>query len=169
VAVAEIADFLVRRYSMAEDRAEEIARASGGSPGWAILAAEQPELLERRQTRARELLHLLDADRLDRLRAADALAERWTAHQDDVRDVLETWADVWRDALFVQEGLSDYVKFPNLWVDIEKVAPRLAPAIVRGALEFTLDVADSLARNAHPRLALETYTLLLPRLASVRG
>jgi hypothetical protein len=79
--------------------------------------------------------------------------------------VLDIWADVWRDALFVQESLGDRVRSRELLAELNEVALHLTPAAVRDALERTLDVADSLERNAHPRLALEAYTLLLPRLA----
>ena len=166
---SEIAAHLVGRYEIDDDRADAIARASGGRPGWAILAAQHPGLMDERQTHARQLLDLLGADRLQRLQAADSLADRWTAHQDEVRGVLEAWTDVWRDALFVQEGVDDRVRSSELLPELRHTVSQLSAAGVQHALAFTLETADSLERNAHPRLALEAYTLLLPRLVAGRG
>jgi DNA polymerase-3 subunit delta' len=165
----EIAAYLTVAHGVDPARAETIARASGGRPGWAILAAEHPELMEGRRQRATELLTLLGASRLDRLQAADALAGRWSGHADEVREVLEVWTDVWRDVLVAQEGLADRLHAPDLHDEIARVARDLPPDAVRSALEATIHTADALERNANPRLALEGYTLLLPRASAVAG
>lgn len=160
----EIRAYLVSRYGLDEGRADTVARASAGRPGWAIMAAEQPELVDGRRQRALDLLALLDGTRLERLQAADTLAARWTGHVEEVQDVLEVWAEVWRDLLLVQEGLGDRVRAPDLAEQLGRAAALLAPEAVRDALQKTLEVAAALKGNANPRLALEGYTLLLPRL-----
>lgn len=168
VSSEEIAAHLVQAYEIDADRARAIARASKGSPGWAILAAENPSLVEDRHQRATDLLHLLEAGRLERIRYADGLAERWSAHGDDVREGLETWTDVWRGVLLVQENLEDRVGNVDLSEQIQRAASRLERGAVRAALATTVATAGALERNANPRLALESYTLLLPRLEKAR-
>src|SRR5579884_1594997 len=54
---SEIASSLVRDYACDEDRAQLIAKLSGGRPGWAIEAAEHPALLDER-ARLIDDLHL---------------------------------------------------------------------------------------------------------------
>jgi DNA polymerase-3 subunit delta' len=163
VAIAEIRQHLVDHLGVEGESAEAIARASEGRPGWAILAAQHPEILETRERRAGDLLDLLGATRLERLQAADALAARWSGHAGEVRDALAVWADVWRDALLHGEGLEAYARLPDVVNRVVAVARALTPADVNEALAATLQVADALERNANPRLALERYALHLPR------
>lgn len=162
-AVAEIAAHLVERFGLAPDRAAALAHASQGRPGWAVLAAEDPDLVERRQARARELIDLTRAGRLDRISHADALAERWSSHAAEVRDVLDTWIDLWRDVLLTQHGAPERITSLSLAEEIRSLARSLSAETVRLALARTIATLDALERNAHPRLALETYALRLPR------
>ena len=164
VPASDIAGHLVDAYGVEAARATEIALASGGRPGWAVLAVQDPTLADVGEERAKQLLGLLTASRLERITAADALGERWSGHADDVRDTLQTWSDVWHDVLMVRSGLGERVRNPRMASQIASAARQLSDADVQTALGATLDVADVLERNAHPRLALETYTLFLPRL-----
>ncbi|MEA2642550.1 MAG: polymerase subunit delta [Chloroflexota bacterium] len=163
VPVAPIAAHLVATLGIEPAPAEVIARASEGRPGWAILAAQDPELIDERQRRATDLLDLLGASRLERMQYVDRLAERWSGHADEVRGVLEVWMDVWRDTLLVGEGLADRVH--NLYVAprLERAAAAIDAEAVRSALDATFAIGDALNRNANPRLALEAYALCLPR------
>jgi DNA polymerase-3 subunit delta' len=166
VPTAEIASYLVEVSGAEPAHAEALARASRGRPGWAILAVKAPDALTEREQRGADLLRLLRGGRLDRIQYADGLAERWTnGSPGDVREVLEIWMDVWRDALLLQQGLGGRVRNLNLAGDLEALVGALPPGELQAALESTLLTADSLERNASPRLALETHALLLPRLS----
>ena len=165
-AIAEIRHHLVAHLDVEEERADIIARASEGRPGWAIFATQHPDTLEARQRRAADLLDLLGGTRLERLQAADALAARWSGHAGEVRDALAVWTEVWRDALLHGEGLADYARLPGVADRVAGVARALPATNVNGALAATLQVADALERNANPRLALERYALYLPRIPS---
>jgi hypothetical protein len=166
VPTAEIADHLVSVRGMSPADATRVAQASQGRPGWAMLASEKATLVEERRERANDLLQVVRGDRLIRFRYADDLAEEWSGHADEVHDVLETWAEVWRDVLLWQEGLTERVSIVAGEQDTAELASALSSAHVRAALAQTMDVVDSLDRNAHPRLALEAYMLLLPHAGS---
>jgi DNA polymerase-3 subunit delta' len=163
--IEEIAAHLVARFAMDPARADEIARASRGRPGWAVSAAENAELLGEREGRARELLAMLSGGRLERIAGADHLAERWSGHADEVTEALEAWMELWRDVLLSQHGAADRIGYVGLRDAVRDLATALRPEAVRQALAATIATADALQRNAHPRLALETYALHLPRRA----
>lgn len=165
VAADEIAARLVSAYGVEPERAELLARTSQGRPGRAIAAALDPQAYEDRLRRGRDLFSLLAADRLHRLRYADDLAEQWGTRSEEVLEVLDGWAELWRDVLLVQQGLETRVVTLPLLDQIEAAAAGLAPRVVGGAVADTLDTARALRGNAHPRLALEAYLLLSPRLA----
>jgi DNA polymerase-3 subunit delta' len=164
VSAEEIAAYLREALGVEGARAEAIARASKGRPGWAILAAKNADLYQERGRHGSDLLGLLKAHRLDRIRYADALADRWAGHPEDVREVLEAWMDLWRESLLHLEGVSGSSFDPDLAAKITAAADSLAGEAVRRALQATLDTAEGLERNANARLALEAYALLLPRL-----
>ena len=165
VATEQIADHLVEALAVDPTHADAIARASHGHPGWAILAAQDTALLDARRERTSELLTLLRAGRLERLQEADNLAERWSSHTDEVRDALDVWTDIWRDLWLVQLDLRDRLRNVEQAEELAEVAPRIPAAAIRRALASTLETARILERNANARLALETYLLLLPRVA----
>ncbi len=165
VARGDIAAHLEKQLGLAPDRADATARASKGRPGWAILAAKEPDLVDGRQERASELLAMLRGTRLERLEHADALAERWGKDADEVREALDAWMELWRDLLLSQHGAADRIAFVGLAGELRELANALSAETVRNGLAETLAIADALERNAHPRLALETYALRLPRLA----
>ncbi len=161
-----IATYLEMRFGLAPERADAIARASKGRPGWAVLAVQDSDLVEGREARGRELIELLGLGRLERLEHADALAECWGKDADQVRDALDAWMELWRDLLLSQHGAGDRIGYVGLAAEIQDLARALTPEAVRHALASTITVAEALDRNAHPRLALETYALRLPRLPS---
>jgi DNA polymerase-3 subunit delta' len=160
----DIADALVDRFALDPERADAIARASKGRPGWAVLAAGNADLITHHEARARDLIALLRGGRLERISAADGLAERWSGHADEVRDALDAWMELWRDVLLTQHGAADRVSHVALAAEIRGLATELRTDTARQALAATIATSDALDRNAHARLALETYALQLPHL-----
>lgn len=166
VAIDEITAHLRATYKLEVAQAEAVARGSEGRPGWAILAAQNPAVMAELQRAAGELLGILSASRLDRIAHADALAEQWGAHSGQVRETLDAWRAVWRDLLLVQEGLQTRIRHMELAQELSAVAQSLTLEQVRAGLASTLRIGEDLERNASPRLALEAYALLLPRINS---
>src|SRR5207249_5276569 len=101
-----IQDHLVSDLGIEQTEAATVARASHGLPGWAILAAADRKLLEEREQRVTDFATLLEGSRLERLRYADALAERWTGHNEQVLGALEAWIDTWRDLALAPSGVA---------------------------------------------------------------
>lgn len=166
VAAGDIAAHLVECLNVSQDEALAIARASRGRPGWAILAAGDPAIFAAQEQHAADLFRLLGSSRLERIRYAGQLADLWSKQPGDVRVTLETWADLWHIVMLQQAHARPRAEGFALGNEVERAARGLAPVSVRAALTATLDTADALARNANPRLWLETYMLLLPRLES---
>src|SRR5207237_86932 len=134
VAADDITDHLVSAFGIEDQRASEIASASRGCPGWAVLAAQDLSIAEIRDQRAEQLLSLLTASRLERISAADAIGERWSGHADEVRETLLTWSDVWHDVLLMQSGLGTRIHNSRLADEITTVAARLPERDVQMAL-----------------------------------
>lgn len=147
-----------------EERADLIARLSGGRVGWALAAMRDDELL----THRREMLNALDAvvagGRLKRIKRAEELNKQFGRDKTAMRGILEIWLTYWRDVLLqchdspVKPCNSDRAD------EIRTLALSIEPGNARDALEATRRTIESLSTNANVRLALDALFLEYPGL-----
>src|SRR6266542_857944 len=145
-------------------RARLLARLAGGRPGWAIAAAESPELLEAREKHLSLLERLLGRPTADRLAGAAVFAESATVRE-TARAALDAWQTWWRDALLVAEGCSDLI----VNVDRLEALTRLRPSAAAcwHAVRRLQAAREQLDANANVRLVVEGVLLDLPALGAV--
>jgi DNA polymerase III subunit delta' len=138
--------------------AERLATLAGGRIGWALRAAADPAVLAAREQHLTQLEAALVGSRLERLRLADTLAERWSARPDEVRATLATWRDWWRARLLGSLGAvavgPGAAEGPVFAVD---------PEMCQQALARVQQTLTDLDANVHPRLTLEALLLGMPR------
>jgi len=159
---AAVIEEMLRDKGIAPAQAQLLARLSGGRLGWALQAAEDEQLLRRRQQDLDRLSRLLRAGRVERL----ASAHEVSGDPAGARQLVELWTCWWRDVvLFGQgaEGLVNSDQNEQHSAVSRQIAPAQALAIVR-ALQAT---AAQLEANVNTRLALEGLFLQLPRLADI--
>ena len=156
---AQVRDALVGRWHVDEGRAELLAHLSGGRLGWAVEAAQDASVLEKRAARLDDLQNLLKASRVERFAYVEALA-RNTAEARDAIDVWRTW---WRDVMLASAGGDAEVINADRREEIRQVAGRLDVQRARGAAEACTQALWQLDRNATPRLVLEVMMLNLPQ------
>jgi DNA polymerase III subunit delta' len=120
--------------------------------------------LEQRRLLAQDMVEALSGSRLDRLLRARALSERWTAHQETVRETLRVWMAWWRDLVLLQLGLTDHVSVGEpVSADLAAGVSRQAARDAAAAIQQTLADLDT---NVNPRLVLDLLLLRLPSLSS---
>ena len=162
VAADEIAAGLVER-GVAADQAAVLARLAAGRPGWAIEAAERPELLERR-AEALDAAHALAgmsmADRVDR---AGALSDAFKRERAPVDETLEQWLGWWRDIMLAQSGAIDAIANVDRRDEVEEDATRFDRADVAAFVEALRDTRQYLRENVQSRIALDALVLRAPR------
>ena len=147
-----------------EERADLIARLSGGRTGWALNAVRDDEQLAFRREMLDALRDIVDGGRLARLKAAEQLSKRVGRDKAALRDILEIWLTYWRDVLLqchdspVKPSNSDRAD------EIRTLALRIEPASAKCALQATQRTIDALATNANLRLALDALLLDYPGL-----
>jgi len=159
---AAVIEEMLRDKGIAPTQAQLLARLSGGRLGWALQAAEDEQLLRRRQQDLDRLSRLLRAGRVERL----ASAHEVSGDPAGACQLVELWTCWWRDVvLFGQgaEGLVNSDQNEQHSAVSRQIAPAQALAIVR-ALQAT---AAQLEANVNTRLALEGLFLQLPRLADI--
>lgn len=148
----------------AEERADLIARLSGGRMGWALSAMRDDEPLAFRAEMLETLGAVLAGGRLRRIKTAEALGKRFGKDKAAARAVLEIWLTYWRDVLLqcfespVKPANSDHADA------IRALSMRIEPSSAQAALKATRRTMDALATNANIRLALDALFLDYPGL-----
>ena len=153
LATDAVTEALTSRWEVPEAQARELASLSAGRLGWAVLAWEDPAVLETRDRRLERLTAAAEGGIEERFAYAAELANLLPQQRTAVRETLDLWAEWWLERLSARaeaDGGDALVEGPN-----------------RGdlllAVREVLRTQDLLDRNANPRLALEALMLALPR------
>ncbi|HVC32219.1 MAG TPA: DNA polymerase III subunit delta' C-terminal domain-containing protein [Chloroflexota bacterium] len=162
VAFPTIAAGLVATDKCAADRADLIARLSGGRPGWAIEAVAQPAVLDERNRALDDLGLTLGRGFRDRLGLAERLAADYSRDQTRVFQTLNLWQLYWWDVQLIQQGCADHVTNVDRREDLDALAVRVPDAAVLAYLRALSVATQRLLQNVNPRLTLETLLVTSP-------
>jgi DNA polymerase III subunit delta' len=161
VPTAKIAAHL-RQQGVEPEKAELLARLSGGRPGWAIDAAADDSLLAERQSLLKRMLKGGLGGTGERVTLAGQLAADFSRQRQSVELALELWTSWWRDVLLVQAGAADLVGNLDRIEDLQAQAGGCSPARVRSYLARIETARLQLEQNVNPRLAFEALLLASP-------
>lgn len=159
---ATIAEGVARVAGCEPERAELLARLSGGCPGWALEAATRPALLEERASTLDRLNRTLAAGFRDRLDLAEQLAAEYSRDQGRVLHALALWQSFWWDVRLIQIGCTDLLTNLDRRENAETFAARVPPPAVDAQLRRVGLAAQRLVQNVNPRLALEALLVQAP-------
>ncbi|MBC7264509.1 MAG: DNA polymerase III subunit delta' [Chloroflexi bacterium] len=148
---------------VAPEAAVLLAHLSGGRIGWAIMAASNPALVERRARYLEMLENALERGRTYRMQMADQLSQ----HPENLPDILEMWLSWWRDVMLLSGGCKeeDIANLDRIMV-LRQQAKRTGVKVARSAIQTLCATADRLEHNVNPRLAMEALLLSLPSLGA---
>ncbi len=157
---AMIQSALIERWQVSGERAELLAHLAGGRLGWAVSAANDGEVLEKREGRLNELRNLLSASRAARFAYAESLAR----DREALRETLELWLGWWRDVLLVaSEARTQPINIDQVDT-LRRAAQKTGLDSAAKAVEAIQRTLVILTRNANAKLALEVLLLDLPRI-----
>ena len=160
---ALIAAELEAHHGVDGARADEIARLSGGRPGWAISAAAGPEILESLSEKLGSFQDIVQSGLEERFAYAASLASSMARNREAGRQELTSWLAWWRDVLLVNHGTPQFVTHLSDMERLKALAAGLSSAQVARAIGAIGETMEHLERNANPRLALESMMLEMPR------
>jgi DNA polymerase-3 subunit delta' len=149
---------LQERWGVDSERAQLLARLSGGQLGWAVAASQNNAILRRREKYLDEMMKLVDQGRVERLEYAQQLSQNPEAFP----ELLHLWLGWWRDLLLVATGSSARIVNVDRENTLRAQAQRCSLGQVRDFLEALQAAAWRLEHNANPRLTLEVLMLNLP-------
>ena len=162
VPTATITDLLVERKGIDADRAREIAGLASGRAGWAVQAADDPDMLKRVSDVLDEVETVVRSPLAERFDYAASLADRFPRDRRSVYSDLELWLSWWRDVLLIGQERPELVSNVSRLESLSGAAESLAPTSVTNAIRTVMRTTFLLERNVSPRLALEGMMLKLP-------
>lgn len=158
--VEQVSQALVSQWGIAAERADGLAHLSGGRLGWAVTAAQDEAVLEKRAERLDDLARLLGAD--GKRVARFAYAEELASDNAVVLETLELWETWWRDVMLLAAGSAAPLVNVDRLPALQQHAARFGADRARQAIAAISRTAHQITRNANARLALETLLLDLP-------
>lgn len=157
-----IADELVKRFGIPKEDADEVARISGGKPGWAFAASEDPDILERRASQLDTVEVTLRQSLEGRFGYAERLSMAFARNRDGVLAELELMVQWWRDVLVVSQNKTELVTNLSRLDTLKTAAGGLSSSTVASAIKAVQETMRQLERNANARLALDNLMLTMP-------
>ena len=158
----QVAAALQSRYGLSEADARLLAAWSGGRFGWAVAAANDPELLEQQQAQLDALGELRAGSRVARLKWAEERAKEYRADQESVDEWLLLWQSWWRDVLLVATDCAEAITYLDGSTELADVASAVSLLSVHDFLCRLDRTREQLADNVNPQLDLENLALHMP-------
>lgn len=158
----EIAGWLERHHGCPPERADLLARLSGGRPGWAIEAVTNATLVADRDRLLEELVPTLRAGYRERLGLAEKIANGYSRDPSAVLQTLSTWQVWWWDVQLLQRQCPELVTNVDSRPQLDALAATIAPEKVRIYLQALGEASQRLLANVNPRLTLEALLLQSP-------
>lgn len=153
-----IAQVLVDQWQAKPERAELLARLSGGRIGWAIVALQDESILAKRAEAMADLQKMMAAHRYERLEYAAKLG----AQRDDALRALDLWQTWWRDLLLTKVRVEERTANFDFLDELRYWANLLTVDQINSFLARLNSTARRVEQDANARLALESLLLNLP-------
>lgn len=160
---------LVENRGVTPDRAGILSRVCRGGIGWAISAALDESIYDKRASQLTELQDLADAGLDTRFEFASKLATQFGKSRDSVEETLSLWLEWWRDLMLVKAECPELVTNVGLEPALERHADRFSLAEIRSFMGAIRAALDNLEQNANARLALEVLMLSVPGAGAERS
>ncbi len=153
---------LIEGKGLSPERAELLARLSGGCIGWAISAAQDENILDERSQVMERLISVARSDIGDRFAFASELAGEFGNDRASVRTKLALWLTWWRDLLLAKSECTEFITNIDRKEELGEQARRYETWVIHNMIKSIRETMQRLDGNANPRLALEVLMLQLP-------
>jgi DNA polymerase-3 subunit delta' len=157
-----VKETLSERYSIDDQRAELLARVSGGCLGWALLGLQDEALLEARGRRLATLANLRQATIMQRFAYAAELATQSSKRREEVKETLDLWLRWWHDLLLIRGDNSGAITNIDYQETLLQQARDLSSRQILDFIHRVQEASQALEQNANPRLVFDNLMLTMP-------
>jgi DNA polymerase-3 subunit delta' len=153
-----IAEALTDRWDVETERAERLARVSGGRIGWAVEAATDDAALDSMESALQMLFDVLSQDLPERFETAKELA----ASSAQLSETLEYWLTFWRDVLLLKTDNTGGLVHTESLSEVQRLARQETLETILGVINRLERAQTALLANANTQLLVENALLDLP-------
>ena len=164
VPIDTIRDALVSRYGASESDAQSLAALSGGNPGWAIAAHQDPSLVDAARESASRIVTTLTSELDQRFDYARQMSTQFRRDRPSVMIEVTRWTQLVRDLAFLRHGLDAKVATVYDLDQLKQLANQISDADIAAMLKSIDAARDALNANALPQLAFEVMMMETPTL-----
>ena len=164
---SQVETALSERRSLESTKTELLSRLCHGRLGWALTAADDDGLLQRRDQLMERLLEVIRGDNEQRFDYAAKLAAQFSQNRGSVQEVLDLWLDWWRDLLLVKLGATDTITNVDHEAELADMERGYSLVQIRAFINSIQAAGEQLRQNANPRLVLEVLMLGIPGRSAV--
>ncbi|HZA25757.1 MAG TPA: DNA polymerase III subunit delta' [Dehalococcoidia bacterium] len=157
-----VVERLQSEHGAAPELAEQLARLSRGCLGWAINAAQDPQILEQREADLERIGEICQSNLEERFSYAAELANRFYRDRESSRETLYLWLGWWRDLILIKEGAEQYIRNQDHLTRLQLQATQLTTSQIVSFIKALQGILGALDSNANARLAIEALMLNLP-------
>jgi DNA polymerase-3 subunit delta' len=154
----KVAQALRERWHVPPDRADLLARLSGGRLGWAVEQSGREEMSADRRELFEEWIGILHGNHAARF----AAAERTAADREGVRDTLRAYESFGHDLLLRTLSPDAGITNIDFLEQLDELAGRVRPPEARRWLAALRRAEEQIDRNANVLLALQAAFLDAP-------
>jgi len=167
IPTSQVETALGERRSLESAKTELLSRLCHGRLGWALTAADDDSLLERRDQLVEKLLEVMRGDNEQRFDYVAQLAAQFGKNRLSVQEVLDLWLDWWRDLLLIKLGSSGTITNIDHEAELAEMSQGYSLPQIRAFINSIQAVGEQLGQNANPRLTLEVLVLSIPGRSAV--
>lgn len=164
---SQVETALSERRSLESAKAGLLSRLCHGRLGWALTAADDDSLLQRRDQLIEKLLEVIRGDNGLRFDYVAQLAAHFSQNRASVQEVLDLWLDWWRDLLLVKLGATDTITNIDHEAELTEMGRSYSLHQIRAFIDSIHVAGEQLGQNANPRLVLEVLMLSIPGRSAV--
>lgn len=157
----QITGALIDWAALPEDDAALLSRLSGGRPGWALNAAQNPDVRSEQVEIIDKLLLALQANRSGRFAYVESI---YRQDREALSRLLDVWQSFWRDVVLVASGSQVMPINIDRLDAIHDLANRAGLEAAQRGLSAVRRSIDALNKNANTRLTLDVMLLKMPYL-----
>lgn len=155
-------EILVNQNNISPQKASLLARLSRGCIGWALSAANNDELLQKRSQILETLAELSYSNHERLLTYAGQLAREFTKNRSSIDTIFSLWLSWWRDLLLIKESSPLFITNIDQEAELHKQAKNYTTTQIGNYIRSIQTARMQLKRNANPRLVLEVLMLNIP-------
>ncbi|MEN8098440.1 MAG: DNA polymerase III subunit delta' C-terminal domain-containing protein [Chloroflexota bacterium] len=163
--VKTVEEALLFKWGAEEETAHRLAHLSSGRLGLALKWLDDPESLDKRETRLNQMEQCLGADRIENFNLAQNLTTPKAVTS--IRETLELWLGWWRDVLLMAGASTSMLPITNVdrTETIRDASMRYGVSRASEGVQNIVLALQQLDQNANPRLVVEMLLLKLRKLS----